>query len=47
MCEAQHGDATAFNHLTAELNVAHTVEIYAECDGFISQEKQWESALLR
>jgi pyrimidine-nucleoside phosphorylase len=39
MCEAQHGDATAFKHLTAELNVAHTVEIYAEREGFISQEK--------
>lgn len=39
MCEAQHGDATAFKHLTAELNVVHTVEIYAEREGFISQEK--------
>ncbi|KAA8712565.1 pyrimidine-nucleoside phosphorylase [Lactococcus garvieae subsp. garvieae] len=39
MCEAQNGDATAFNHLTAELNVAHTVEIYAERAGYISQEK--------
>lgn len=39
MCETQHGDATAFKHLTAELNVAHTVEIYAEREGFISQEK--------
>lgn len=39
MCEAQHGDATAFKHLTAELNVAHTVEIYADREGYISQEK--------
>lgn len=39
MCEAQHGDATAFNHLTAELNVAHTVEIHAEREGYITQEK--------
>lgn len=39
MCEAQQGDATAFKHLTAELNVVHTVEIYAEREGFISQEK--------
>lgn len=38
MCQAQHGDPTAFDHLTADLKVTNTVEIHADRTGYISQE---------
>nr|WP_252899811.1 pyrimidine-nucleoside phosphorylase [Lactococcus fujiensis] len=39
MVKAQEGDPTAFDHLTAELNVKYKVEIHAEKAGYIAAEK--------
>lgn len=39
MVEAQEGDPTAFDHLTADLNVAYRHEIRAEKAGYITEEK--------
>ena len=39
MVEAQEGDPTAYDHLTADLNVAYRQEIRAEKAGYITEEK--------
>lgn len=46
MVKTQGGDPTAFEHLTAPLNVKNKVEIFAEKTGFIQEEKALDIGIL-